>query len=194
MGTKGGENMRCPKCGYISFDYNTACPKCNRDISSEQKKLNLPSFMPDPLPLLTALIGGGGEGQIGFGMGGMADTLRLDHLPEVSITEPENLNAKTMAEDEQEEMEIELETALGGDEEDLVVDLGLGGDSLEEVGELDIDEELLRAQEESDTRELELDTAEMVTQELDEGHDTISKESGEFDFEIELEPDKEDKE
>ena len=186
--------MRCPKCGYISFDYNTACPKCNRDISAEQRKLNLPSFMPEPLPLLTALIGGGGESQMGLGMGGMADTLRLDHLPEVSITEPEDLDAKTLAGGEEEEMEIELETALGEGEEDLVVDLGPEGDSLEEVGELDIDEDLLRAQEESDTRELELDTAEMVTQELDEVHDTMSKESGEFDFEIELEADEEEKE
>ena len=186
--------MRCPKCGYISFDYNTACPKCNKDISAEQKKLNLPSFMPEPLPFLVALVGGGGESQMGLAMEGIADTLRLDHLPEVSITEPKDLNAKTLAREEGEEMEIELQTDLAGDEEHLVVDLGVDGDGLEDVGELDINEDLVRIQEEGDTRQLELDTAEMVTQELDDAHDTMSKESGEFDFEIELETDKEDKE
>ena len=179
--------MRCPKCGYISFDYNTSCPKCNKDISAEQKRLNLPSFMPDPLPLLGALTGGAGDSQVGLAMGGMADTLRLDHLPEVSITEPEELDAKTLAGEQEEEMEIELETGLSSDDEDLMVDLGPEGDSLEGIEELEIDEELLRGKEESGTRELELDTAEMVTQELGEAQDTMSKESGEFDFELELE-------
>jgi len=179
--------MRCPKCGYISFDHNISCPKCNKDISGEQRKLNLPSFMPDPLPLLTALFGGTGESQAGLAMGGMADTLRLDHLPEVSITEPEELDVKTLAGEEGEEVEIELETGMGTEDEDLMIDLGPEGDSLEGIGELEIDEELLQGKDESGTRELELDTAEMVTQELGEAQDTMSKESGEFDFELELE-------
>lgn len=140
--------MRCPKCGYISFDHNLTCPKCNKDISGDQKRLNLTFFMPSPPPLLGALIGKGGDRRFGLGGGGMADTLRLDHLPEVSITEPEEIDAKALTEDEEEEFEIELD----------------------------------------------LDTAEMVTQELDEGHDTMSKESGEFDLEFELQKDDEDKE
>ncbi|MFH1349712.1 MAG: hypothetical protein ABII26_02125 [Pseudomonadota bacterium] len=49
--------MKCPKCGYISFDYNHLCPKCNKDISVEQQKMNLPSFKPVSLPLLGALTG-----------------------------------------------------------------------------------------------------------------------------------------
>lgn len=179
--------MKCPKCGYISFDYNTSCPKCNKDISAEQKKLNLPSFMPDPLPLLGSLIGSAGGVQAGLAMEGMADTLRLDHLPDVSISGPEELDAKTLAGGQEEEMEIELETGLSTHEEDLMVELGPEGDGLEGIGELDIDEELLQGEEESGTRELELDTAEMVTQELEEAQDTMSKESGEFDFELELE-------
>jgi len=178
--------MKCPKCGYISFDYNTSCPRCNKDISEEQKRLNLPSFMPDPLPLLGSLIDGTGQSQAGLAMGGMADTLRLDHLPEVSISGPEELDAKTLA-NGQEDMEIEVETGLSADEEDLMVDLGPEGEGLEGIEEMDIDEELLRGKEESGTRELELDTAEMVTQELGEAQDTMSKESGEFDFELKLE-------
>ena len=56
--------MKCPKCSYISFDYNQICPKCNKDISEERGKLNLPGYRPDPLFLLEALVGGKGENQI----------------------------------------------------------------------------------------------------------------------------------
>lgn len=49
--------MKCPKCGYISFDYTQACPKCNRDTTVEREKLKLPSFKPATLSLLGGLIG-----------------------------------------------------------------------------------------------------------------------------------------
>ncbi len=49
--------MKCPKCSYISFDYNQVCPKCSKDISAEQARLNLPSFRPDTPFLLEMLIG-----------------------------------------------------------------------------------------------------------------------------------------
>jgi hypothetical protein len=53
--------MKCPKCGYVSFDYNLSCPKCGKDISSEQERLNLPAFKPNPLSLLGTLTGEAGE-------------------------------------------------------------------------------------------------------------------------------------
>jgi len=49
--------MRCIKCGYISFDFNQVCPKCNRGLYDEQRRLNLPSFRPDPPMLLGRLLG-----------------------------------------------------------------------------------------------------------------------------------------
>jgi hypothetical protein len=55
--------MKCVKCGYISFDYNQACPKCNKDLSAERERLNLSRFKPEPPSLLAALIGGAGESQ-----------------------------------------------------------------------------------------------------------------------------------
>ncbi|MFZ0448372.1 MAG: hypothetical protein WAL98_03955 [Desulfatiglandaceae bacterium] len=58
--------MKCPKCGYISFDYNQICPKCSKDIGNEQKKLNLPAFKPDPPYLLEALTGSASESRIGL--------------------------------------------------------------------------------------------------------------------------------
>jgi hypothetical protein len=49
--------MRCTKCGFISFDFNQVCPKCNRGLADEQKRFNLPSFRPDPPMLLGRLLG-----------------------------------------------------------------------------------------------------------------------------------------
>ena len=49
--------MKCPKCGYISFDYNEICPKCNKGIAVDRDKLKLPDFRPDPPSLLGTLTG-----------------------------------------------------------------------------------------------------------------------------------------
>ncbi|MGM0664584.1 MAG: hypothetical protein ACQET7_10415 [Thermodesulfobacteriota bacterium] len=49
--------MKCPKCGYVSFDHNQTCPKCNKGISEERNKLNLPHFEPAVPFLLGALTG-----------------------------------------------------------------------------------------------------------------------------------------
>ena len=49
--------MKCPKCGYISFDYNQRCPKCSKDLVPEQKKRNLAAFKHNPPSLLGTLTG-----------------------------------------------------------------------------------------------------------------------------------------
>ena len=56
--------MKCPKCSYISFDYNQICPKCNKDITEIQALLNLPSFRPAPPSLLGILTGEANESHI----------------------------------------------------------------------------------------------------------------------------------
>ena len=65
--------MKCPKCGYISFDYNQVCPKCSKDISAEQARLNLPSFRPDTPYLLEMLVGEGDESGAGLDTGEFSD-------------------------------------------------------------------------------------------------------------------------
>jgi hypothetical protein len=77
--------MKCPKCGYISFDYNLTCPKCNRDISSEQEKLNLPSFKPHTPSLLGALTGEAHESQSELGRG--SAEIDLAHDAEITFDE-----------------------------------------------------------------------------------------------------------
>jgi hypothetical protein len=49
--------MKCPKCGFISFDYNETCPKCKKDISGEREKMHHVAFRPDVPFLIGALIG-----------------------------------------------------------------------------------------------------------------------------------------
>ncbi|MGA3086318.1 MAG: hypothetical protein ABSE95_16230 [Thermodesulfobacteriota bacterium] len=43
--------MRCPNCGYVSFDYLDRCVKCNTDLTGERRRLNLPERQPNPISL-----------------------------------------------------------------------------------------------------------------------------------------------
>lgn len=73
--------MKCPKCGYTSFDYNLTCPKCDRDISSEQEKLNLPPFRPDTPSLLGAVTEEADESRSDVG----ADSAEIDLAHDAEI-------------------------------------------------------------------------------------------------------------
>jgi hypothetical protein len=72
--------MKCPKCGYISFDYNQVCPKCNKDIGNEQEKLNLPGFKPDPPYLLEALTGAASASRIGLEAGTYVESPEMESV------------------------------------------------------------------------------------------------------------------
>jgi hypothetical protein len=43
--------MRCPKCGYISFDYLKQCSQCQADLTAESRRLNLPDIRPNPISI-----------------------------------------------------------------------------------------------------------------------------------------------
>lgn len=58
--------MRCPKCGYVSFDHLDNCMKCSRDLIGAREDLNLLDFRPEVPFLLGSLVGemeGGGAQQ-----------------------------------------------------------------------------------------------------------------------------------
>ena len=58
--------MRCPKCGYVSFDHLNNCMKCSRDLSDCRQDLNLSDFKAEVPFLLGSLVGemeGGGAQQ-----------------------------------------------------------------------------------------------------------------------------------
>lgn len=43
--------MRCPDCGYFTFDYLDRCNKCRADLTGERRKLNLLDVALDPISL-----------------------------------------------------------------------------------------------------------------------------------------------
>ena len=58
--------MKCPKCGYVSFDHLNNCMKCSRDLSDCRQDLNLSDFKAEVPFLLGSLVGemeGGGAQQ-----------------------------------------------------------------------------------------------------------------------------------
>lgn len=46
--------MRCPKCGFNSFDHNLACPKCRKDLSVVRRQLNLTMPISGPVGFFLA--------------------------------------------------------------------------------------------------------------------------------------------
>ena len=102
--------MKCPKCNYVSFDYNQVCPKCNKDISAEQQRMNLPAYRPSPLPLLGALTGEPGQSEDSvFDEGQNLDMdFEISGNGEVEKSEESSLSAdllETNLLDEEEEIE-----------------------------------------------------------------------------------------
>lgn len=40
--------MKCPKCGYHSYEYLENCRKCGQDLAEHKSRFNLGSFNPPP--------------------------------------------------------------------------------------------------------------------------------------------------
>jgi hypothetical protein len=138
--------MKCPKCGYISFDYNHTCPKCNKNISPEREKMNLPDYKPNPPFLLGTLLDGtrttgdqaaGGAGAFASGVGETS----------FSADDSEAIDAIDEAFEDSQDMDIQLTSSPDIELEDTIepIDLattmeGAGPGSLNtEDVELDVD-------------------------------------------------------
>jgi hypothetical protein len=102
--------MKCPKCGYISFDYNDACPKCNKDISVEREKMNLPSYIPNPPSLLTALTGEGNEPEFDLKIESAESIESIEQEISLSPEDSQAIEAMEEAFKDSQELEIELDT------------------------------------------------------------------------------------
>jgi hypothetical protein len=103
----GSKIMKCPKCNYISFDFNKACPSCDRDISAERDKMNLPHYRPSPPFLLGSVIADS------YGFSGNARLASPDSLPSAEahgeFDEPRDGMAEDMAYEDQIDLDIDLE-------------------------------------------------------------------------------------
>ncbi|MFO7986840.1 MAG: hypothetical protein R6U38_13350 [Desulfatiglandaceae bacterium] len=122
--------MKCPKCDYISFDSNDACPKCGNSLVTEREEMNLPGFKPAPPFLLDALITEGeppvsGESVLpepGLTPSAQEELMAsLDHLTagEIPSEEPDTGELKFDIEPqgrEPEELHMDMETGETGTE------------------------------------------------------------------------------
>ena len=120
--------MRCPKCGYISFDYNQVCPKCNKNISDEQAKFNIPAFRPNPPSLLGVLTGEADESNIGL-EGNLSKSMADSSEMDVGLDDSVGISTSEMELDEGQDLdEIGLKQEdsgdfeLSGEEETLAVE------------------------------------------------------------------------
>ena len=101
--------MKCPKCSYISFDFNQVCPRCSKDISAEQSKLNLPSFRPDPPSLLGALTGEASDSNVGLRMDEMGVAADMGDQAVFSPEDSQTIEAMEEAFEEDENIELQIE-------------------------------------------------------------------------------------
>lgn len=149
--------MKCPKCSYISFDYNQRCPKCNKDLVSEQKKRNLAAFKQNPPFLLATLTG---------------DVDGIDSASEAGIVS----DAGSF---EEEDLEIRLDTEIplttGADVEDVSLDLG----------DLSLAENVPETP--AASKGAAPDESEMVTKEIGKKKPRVSEDSEDIDLELDLE-------
>lgn len=125
--------MRCPKCGFISFDHVEACLKCSKDISKTSSGLEGTTYNVAP-PSFLKIQKSADRSQ------GFSEEIQFDHLQEEQQAVDPDLDVLV---DEQED----------GDDND--ADIAFG-DEFEGFGSL-AEEEEIEITEEDDGEELGLD-------------------------------------
>ena len=159
--------MKCPKCGYISFDYNQRCPKCNKDLGPEQKKRNLVVFKHNPPFVLGSLTG---------------EANNVD-LPPGAVME----NDFEALEEEDLDMHLDVEGSLetGTAVEDISLDLeDLSGNMAEsdDLGDLSFTEE--PSETGGSQEDAPQDESEMVTTEIEQKKAPASEDLIDIDLEL----------
>ncbi len=227
--------MKCPKCGYVSFDHHQVCPKCSKDVLAEQRRLNLPDYKPDPPSFLGALTGESGpatavsdsfqESGATIEFGGSLqstapDDAALSSPMEISATRSGPAVSSSPVKAPEDELELNLDelsldldegSGLGESgpfqsehqsvEEDAIsLDFGdlnareekpsNGGPAASDQGKLD-ETLALEGMPDLEESQMGLNTAEMLTLELDRKLDAASSEMAEdeldeFEFDIDL--------
>ncbi len=198
--------MRCPKCGFISFDHLTSCAKCGRDVSELAVELQGTSIKSEmPMFLSGALGAFSGEEEETFEEQaldtemeeGIDFDMEMEGEEEVALEE-EGADVDFSFEDEGEEeadislVEAEAEEAAPMEAEAAEdVDLDLGAEEVEISEDEKADVLAAVAEEIEEVKE----EAASIFEELDlSGTDDEGEEGGlEFDLEDFIEDDDEEK-
>ncbi len=122
--------MKCPKCGFISFDFNDRCPKCNRELKDIRDTLILFPFKPNPINWLEI------------------EELEPEQEPQIA-EEKEEIELEQVSLDslvEEKEEELSQEEALSEEEEEI---------EIEPVDLKSLEQEIEKARKESKEKEKE---------------------------------------
>ncbi len=143
--------MRCPKCGYISFDHLEKCLKCNKDIETISNSLygsthnikaptflHLPQVQPEKPSKQNNLFGEQSSGEMDDyedeELGILVEEEDSDLEGEIGFAEAEQAGLGLSEEDEQEdEREIEIDFSQFEDADEPEVDLFNEDDAEEET-------------------------------------------------------------
>jgi len=193
--------MKCPKCRYISFDYNEVCPKCNKDLASERKKMNLPDYKPNPPFFLGSLTGDLSDSRFGMEVGaitGKEDVeikdleMHLDIETSQEGTEKPQPGEAPELDSQESVTDIDLEepSGLQFEQEDKETLMTHGGEPDEgdislDLGDLSLDEETSPAK--AAQKETPYGTSELVTSEIDKKKLGITKNQEDSELELDLE-------
>ena len=111
--------MKCPKCGYHSFDHLDSCKKCSSDLVEHKSKFNLRGFFfpgqaaaPVPEPAIDEIYQGedaSADDSVDFGF----DFLDEEGDPTAKATEDISLNANH---------DVNIDQPFGADSETIPAD------------------------------------------------------------------------
>lgn len=105
--------MKCPKCGYISFDHNEVCPKCNKNIAALRDKMSLPSYKAAPLSMLKALTGEASDSDADISVQVSEDTASVVEEEEgLSLEDSQAIEAMENTFKDSQDFDMQLETTL----------------------------------------------------------------------------------
>ena len=183
--------MRCPKCGFISFDHLASCSKCGRDISEVASELQGTSIKVEPPMFLSGALAAFAESEESFEEHAMEDDVAggIDFNMEM---EDEAVEMDAAAEDvdfsfEEEEEAFDVAPEEDADfeivEEEEGADISLAEAEAEKaasIAEEDVDIELEAEAEEEPAPEEAEDTFE----ELD-FMSSVDEEEGGLEFDLE---------
>lgn len=111
--------MKCPKCGYHSFDHLDSCKKCNNDLVEHKSKFNLRGFfspgqaaVTEPEPAIEESYEeeeASADGSVDFGFDFLdeegdpvaesADDISLNDNQDVNIDQPFGADSETIPAD-----------------------------------------------------------------------------------------------
>ena len=119
--------MRCPKCGFISFDHLTSCAKCGKDIAEVASELQGTSIKVETPMFLSAALSGYGDREGSF------EEISMETEVEEGVDI--SMEDESVEEEALEMADTEADIDFSFDEDDAKTDSSSSEEKAEEAGE-----------------------------------------------------------